>query len=193
MHPVQACLVFESLKAGTFEVALFHDGKFEEYMLREGLEYEYWPSEINLELNSLGRIIQFGKNKKKTLAYSQFKRSIHRDVCGAVLQFILTNDNFKNTTVVTQSSQELISISSALLEDQITPQVLRTDNTILEVGVKDCNLRFIDINCFQGPNSHRDLVKLIYPEQKPIFFLENLNTNMPVSYTHLTLPTIYSV
>ena len=184
LKPVQACLIYESGKAGNFETELFHDGKRESDYLQEGINFTYWPPFMAPELNSDGRLVQFGKKKKKTLAYGQFKRDRHRDVAGSVLQYLLTNDQFQNTTVVMQSTQELLSISSALLRDQIVPQVLRTDNTILEVSVKDSNIRFIDFNNYQGPITHRELVKEIYPDQKPIFFIQNVDASKINSFIH---------
>ena len=149
-----------------------------EHIIKEDYNFQYWPDNMKPKLNNAGRVVQFGQIKKKTLAYDQFIRKRHRNVTGAVLQYILTNDNFQNTTVITQSSQDLIAIASGLLEDQITPNVLRNENSILEVSVRDCNLRFIDISNYQGQYSPMEIMKEYNKVLKPLYFPQNLDATL---------------
>ena len=65
LQPVQASLLYESETPGNFESALFHDGKIVEDLMKEGFKFHYWTENTTRELNNDGRVVQFGKKKKK--------------------------------------------------------------------------------------------------------------------------------
>ena len=169
--PKQACLIYEADSPGTFRSKWFE--KNEKTCNGPTFFEQYWPESVTRTLNNDGRRIHFGKISKNVL-FKQFQRQKDRSLAGEVLKHMLTNDGFRNSTVVAQSSEELLAICGALVDEQLYPTVLRRDNMILEIVLKEANIRFVDFNNFKGPVSKLDLCKKMGVENENIFYPHNL-------------------
>ena len=169
--PNQACLIFETGRPGNFQSTWIESEK----ITKCNTFFErYWPDHVTRKLNNDGRRTNFGK-KQASVTFKQFEKDKERDIAGKLIKYLLEKKEFQNYTVVTPSSDELLTICGALVEEQLYPTVLRRDNLILEVLLKDANIRFIDINNFQGPVSKYELLKKAGIEDENKFYPHNLS------------------
>ena len=179
--PVQACFVHEDTDPGHFKVTMYHGTEQQTDVRDTKKEFvrRFWPSDIVRTLNNNGKIVQFGQYERGI----QLKGESEPNVVGTLIKNLISDKNYMNSTVITQSCDDLKAIVATLISQNIRPEILRKDGNILKVSLSECNIRFININNFQGPVSQKFLFdyKDLTPDTTDIiddcFFPHNLTTD----------------
>ena len=86
----------------------------------------FWPSDIVRTLNSNGKIVQFGQYERGI----QLKGASEPNVVGTLIKNLISDKNYMNSTVITQSCDDLKAIVATLISQNIRPEILRKDGNI---------------------------------------------------------------
>ena len=173
--PIQACLMHETEKPGHFETKLFH--KEEEPISSCDMEINYCPENIDFQLDNKGRPGAFGHPTKEKGKKS--KRIRCKNVLGNLLSLIRLADNFNNITVVVQSPDDLFEINCAMVKEKLYPEVIRKEGKVMQVKMKDRNVRFISITSYQPGYTQQEMCSLMNVEMCDPYFPTGLSFSIP--------------
>ncbi len=161
--PLSCIILQEGERRDFFSSHIIHDNSIEDSMKlvpiqNNPLYFSYIPSfvEKTPKLAPEGRITRFGKRTSKTKCKDIFRKE-KMSLLDKFFDYLMQN-NFSNSTIFLYSgvSQDMFFILQGLLDNGLSPNVVKNHNHIKLIEEKKLSLRFVEIqNYFHS--SFRDL------------------------------------
>ena len=173
--PFSCTILKETETRNSFSFHFLHDNSVENIrfpVTPSNLKYVYIPSfvEKDPKLAPEGRKTRFGKRQAKSSCTNIFKKQ-NMFLMDNLFHFLMHN-KFSNSTIFVYSgmSKDMFFILQALLDNGLSPNIIKNHNQIMLIEEKKLGLRFVEVqNYLHG--TFRDLCQRIHKEV-PLFPLK---------------------